>query len=81
MPNQVPWSDCVHCNNKMLAAHKHNASALFGYTQRYYGPRAKIQRQGVAVPNPLQLSHKPPDRGPQITGRAPRTSGAMVLGA
>ena len=47
MPNQVPWSDCVHCNNKMLAAHKHNASALFRYTQRSHGPRAAIKTSGA----------------------------------
>ena len=31
----------------MLAAHKHNASALFGYTQRYHGPRAAIKTSGA----------------------------------
>ena len=35
MPYQGPWSECNHCNNNMLATHKHNTSALFGYTQRY----------------------------------------------
>ena len=39
MPYQGPWSECVHCNNKMLAARKHNASALFWYTQRYHSLR------------------------------------------
>ena len=44
MPNQGPWSECNHCNNNMLAIHKHNASALFWYTQRYHGPRATIKK-------------------------------------
>ena len=44
MPNQGPWSECNHCNNNMLAIHKHNASALFWYTQRYHGPRAAIKK-------------------------------------
>ena len=38
MPNQGPRSECNHCNNNMLATHKHNASALFWYTQRYHAP-------------------------------------------
>ena len=41
MPYQGPWSKCNHCNNNMLATHKHNASALFWYTQRYHGPRTE----------------------------------------
>ena len=38
MPYQGPYSECVHCNNMMLAACKHDASALFWYAQRYHDP-------------------------------------------
>jgi len=47
MPFQGPRSECVHCNNKMLAARKHNASGLFCYTQRYHGPKATIKTSGA----------------------------------
>ena len=54
MPYQGPWSECNHCNNNMLAIHKHNASALFWYTQRYHEPRTEEHGApaGVTVPNP-----------------------------
>ena len=53
MPYQGPWSKCNHCNNNMLATHKHNASALFWYTQRYHDPRTEEHGSpaGVTVPN------------------------------
>ena len=54
MPYQGPWSECNHCNNSMLTAHKRDASALFWYTQRYHGPRTVEHRstgRGVTVPN------------------------------
>jgi hypothetical protein len=54
MPYQGPWSEFNHCNDNMLAARKHDASALFWYTQRYHGPRTVEQdpTAGVTVPNP-----------------------------
>jgi len=36
----------------MLATHKHNASALFWYTQRYHGPRATIKKLRGRPANP-----------------------------
>ena len=53
MPYQGPWFECNHCNNSMLAAHKHDASALFWYTQRYHDPKTMEQDPpaGVTVPN------------------------------
>ena len=41
MPNQGPWSEYNLCNLNMLAIHKHNASVLFWYTQRYQSQRAR----------------------------------------
>ena len=54
MPYQGPWSECNHCNKNMLATHKHDASALFWYTQLYHDPRTEEHGSpaGVTVPNP-----------------------------
>ena len=53
MPYQGPWSKSNHGNNNILATHKHNASALFWYTQRYHDPRTEEHGSpaGVTVPN------------------------------
>ena len=72
MPYQGPWSECNHCNNNMLATHKHNASALFWYTQRYHDPRTEEHGSpaGVTVPNPYSLTAGPWTGAPYP--RAPR---------
>ena len=51
-PYQGPRSECNLCNYNMLAAHKHDASALFWYTQRYHDPRTVEHgaTAGVTVP-------------------------------
>ncbi len=67
MPYQGPWSECNHCNNNMLAAHKHNASALFWYTQRYHSLRT-LEHGPTArgyLAQSIQLSRRTMDRAPQ----------------
>ena len=70
MPNQGPRSECNHCNNNMLATHKHNASALFWYTQRYHAPTRGYLAQSSQTKGPgpwtgdprsraLRLGHRP----------------------
>ena len=72
MPYQGPRSECNHCNNNMLATHKHNASALFWYTQRYHRPRTVEHgaAAGVTAANPYS-SPAGPWTGPPYP-RAPR---------
>ena len=77
MPNQGPWSECNHCNNKMLATHKHNASALFWYTQRYHDPRTEEHGAPAGVLWQFAMTeivgHVPgtPDLGPRFSDHGP----------
>jgi hypothetical protein len=77
MPNQGPWSECNHCNNNMLAIHKHNASALFGTPSgtTVQGPWSKIQRYGVLCLIPTVELQGHPGHGPRALDL-----GALVLG-
>ena len=81
MPYQGPWSECNHCNNNMLAAHKLNASALFWYTQRYHSLRTL--EHGPTAEGLLYQIHsvEPQDRGPWTPDHGPRVSdhGPSVL--
>ena len=73
MPNHRPWSEYVHCNNNMLANLKHNASALFWYTQRYYrskGHAPWITSKGYCA--------QPPRFKSQGTQASPPSSMCMV---
>ena len=65
MPYQGPWSECVHCNNSMLAIHKHDASPLFGTPSgtTIQGPWSKIHRQGLLC---LIAAVEPQDHGPLV---------------
>ena len=80
MPYQGPWSECNHCNNNMLAIHKHNASALFWYTQRYHDPRTEEHGSPQGL---LCLIHaiEPQDHGPgaPILGPCASGTGPLVL--
>jgi hypothetical protein len=75
MPYQGPWSKCNHCNNNMLATHKHNASALFWYTQRYHESRSTEHRQGLLWQFAMAeiVGHGPgaPDHGPRVSDHGP----------
>ena len=60
MPNQGPWSKYVHRNNNMLANLKHNASALFWYTQRHHRSKGHgpwLTNWGYCAQPPRPKSH------------------------
>ena len=65
MPNQGPRSECNHCNNNMLATHKHNASALFWYTQRYHAPTRGYLAQSSQTKGPGAWTGDPGSRAPR----------------
>jgi len=66
MPYQGPRSECNHCNNNMLAIHKHNASALFWYTQRYHGPTRGYLAQSSQTKGPEPWTGDPGSRAPRL---------------
>ena len=66
MPNQGPWSECNHCNNNMLATHKHNASALFWCTQRYHAPTRGYLAQSTQTKGPEPWTGDPGSRAMRL---------------
>ena len=81
MPHQGPWSQYVHCKNNMLANLKHNASALFWYTQQYHRSKGHVPWTtigGYCAQPPRSKSHgkqaSPLQEGALSTGRAVRVS-------
>ena len=66
----------------MLAAHKHNASALFWYTQRYHEPRTEKHGAPAGVTVAVRYGRDceawtgDPGLGPRALDH-----GALVLGA
>ena len=87
MPHQGPWSQYVHCNNNMLANLKHNASALFWYTQRYHrskghGPWTTIG--GYCAQPPRFRKHgtqaSPPSSGCTVHAQGVKSWGVRFIG-
>jgi|GEM_PF-1936397 hypothetical protein len=84
MPYQGPWSECNHCNNNMLAIHKHNASALSWYTQRYHDPRTEEHGSfaGANAPNIYRrdAGRRTPDHASRTTALDERTPNIAYFG-